>query len=116
MADPTPYQLRESDRPSWGLGEVVIGLVLSIVVAGVIFGLIAHAMGYTNDQLSRQDVPLSVVALSTALLWIGFIAVPVWAARTKGHGIVADFGARIRWIDVPLGLVAGVVAQFLIVP
>jgi membrane protease YdiL (CAAX protease family) len=118
MAGPTPHDLSEADgrQPAWGLGEVAAGLVLSFIVAGWVFSAIAHGMGYSNEQLAKQDVPLSVAALGTAMLWIGFVGAPVWAARTKGRGVVADFGVRIRWIDVPVGIVAGVVTQFVIAP
>jgi membrane protease YdiL (CAAX protease family) len=57
-----------------------------------------------------------MIALQYPPLWLGFVGVPVWAAATKGGGWVRDFRVRVKLLDVPLGLVSGVVAQLVLVP
>src|SRR4051812_6023269 len=117
MAVSTPYDASEADHPPrWGLGDAAVGFVLGFVVSSIAFTALAHGLGYTTREVADNRLPLWVLALSYPLLWLGFVAVPIWASRSKGRGIVADFGARIRWIDVPLGIAAGLVAQFVVVP
>jgi len=42
--------------------------------------------------------------------------VPVVASRRKGNGPVRDLGLRMRPRDVPLGIAAGLLGQFVLVP
>jgi membrane protease YdiL (CAAX protease family) len=63
-----------------------------------------------------EDLPLSLVALTQIPLWAGYLGVPWYAARTKGNGLVTDFHLWMRWVDVPLGLIAGLVTQLVLVP
>ena len=117
MAVSAPNDTSASDRlPRWGLGDAAVGWALAYVVASVAFVLIAGGLGYTNAQINADALPLWVIALSYPPLWLGFVGVPLWAARAKGSGIVADFRARFEWVDIPIGLVAGAVAQYVLVP
>ncbi|MCU1462349.1 MAG: Abortive infection protein [Acidimicrobiales bacterium] len=44
-------------------------------------------------------------------LWAGFVGVPIWAARRKGSGRVAeDFGLRIRPVDAVIGAAGALAA------
>src|SRR5690606_19467946 len=63
-----------------------------------------------------DDVPMTLYALVQAAQWVGFIGVPVLAARLKGSGAVHDFGARMEARDVPVGLLTGVALQLVMVP
>jgi membrane protease YdiL (CAAX protease family) len=38
-------------------------------------------------------------------------AVAIFAVRRKGNGVVRDLCARMRWLDIPVGLAIGLVAQ-----
>jgi len=107
---------READGiavPQWGIPDAVGGWLVA-QVAAVFGGAIVLAIsGYTDRT---DDLPLSVVAVLQALLWVGLLGAPLLVARRKGRGVVADFGLSIRPMDVPLGLVIGVVCQFVLVP
>ena len=59
---------------------------------------------------------LGFVVAGLVGLWVGFVGAPVVAARLKGSGsVVADFGLRVRPLDIPLGLVVGVASQLVLV-
>src|SRR6185503_4702101 len=70
----------------------------------------------TGQVYDARPTPLWLVAILQAFLWLGLLGAPVLAARTKGNGVVEDFGLRFRLIDVPVGLVIGVVSQLVLVP
>ena len=70
----------------------------------------------TGQIYDARPTPLWLVAILQAFLWLGLLGAPVLAARTKGNGVVEDFGLRFRLIDVPVGLVIGVVSQLVLVP
>ena len=115
MAAPEVTEPTAAPAPRWGIGDAVVGWVIAQVAAIFLGTLILAAFGYTSDE-SRDDLPITMIALSYPPLWLGFVGVPVWASVTKGYGIVRDFGARIKAIDVPIGVGAGALSQVLLVP
>src|SRR4051794_22464352 len=102
--------------PRWGIGDAVIGWVVAQVAAILLGSAILAAFGYTGDKASSHNLPITMIALSYPPLWLGFVGVPVWASMTKGYGIVRDFGARIKAIDIPIGIVVGTASQLILVP
>ena len=102
--------------PRWGLGDAAVGWVVAQTFALVGVLVLAAAYGYSQSDLADNDVSLTFTALQFPPLWLGFVGVPIWAAATKGAGWVADFAVRLRAIDVPIGVVAGLLAQFVLVP
>ena len=102
-----------SVAPRWGLGDALGGWLLAYSTAVLFGGLILAAFGYRGS--SGEDLPLTMIALQYPPLWLGFVGVPVWAAATKGYGVVPDFRARIKAVDL-FGIGAGVLAQFVLVP
>ncbi len=112
---PTPglgyyFSRQRWDGVGWGLGDVVVGWLLAEVVGGLLAAVLLVAFGYTS-----QNVPLWLDAVAEIPLWIFLIGVPVLATRLKGNGPVADLGLRLRWYDVPFGIVVGFVGQQLLV-
>jgi len=110
----TPSTETGAEKTSWGLGDALGGLLLANACAVVIGGLILAATGY--EPADSDTLPLTIVAALQVPLWLGYLGVPLWAARTKGNGVVADFGFRSRWIDAPVGLAIGVVTQVALIP
>lgn len=102
--------------PKWGIGDAIGGWALAYGAAAVFGTILLAAFGYTGEAASFERLPLTMIALQYPPLWLGFVAVPVWAAATKGYGAVRDFHLRIRPIDVPIGVVGGLVGQYLLVP
>lgn len=92
------------------MGDALAGTALSVVVANVV-AVVAFAV--SNTPAGKVDeIPLWAVALLEIPLWAVLVA---WAWRTtlrKGVGsLVADFGLRAEWRDVPVGLAVGLAAQ-----
>ena len=103
--------------PRWGMGDAVLGWVIAQSCAALALVLVLQpAFGYSADQVADKDVSLGFTALNFPALWIGFIGVPIWVAAVKGRGWIADFRVRIRAIDLPVGVVSGIAAQFVLVP
>jgi membrane protease YdiL (CAAX protease family) len=100
----------------WGMGDAIVGWFFAYASAALLGALILAAFGYTGEETTTANLPLSMIALQYPPLWLGFVGVPVWAAATKGGGWVRDFRVRLRAIDVPLGLVVGTLAQLVVVP
>jgi uncharacterized protein len=93
----------------WGMGDAVAGSVLTIL-APVVVAVAVLALSGREDL---DDLSLAGTALLTVPLWVGLAGAPWWSTRLKGRrSLAADFGLRVRWSDVPLGLVTGLVGQF----
>jgi membrane protease YdiL (CAAX protease family) len=92
------------------MGGAVVGLVGSQIVLAVILA----ATGRTTDQI--DDLPLSLVAVSQAGLWLGLLGVPLLVTRLKGSGLVADLGLRIEARDLWVGGSIGAVLQLVVLP
>jgi membrane protease YdiL (CAAX protease family) len=105
---PAPAAPGPGDVPRWGLGDAAVGWLLSVTLSTLTYLLVLGATGRTAED----DLPLGLTLLASAGLWVGFIGVPIVVTRVKGHGPVADLGLAVRWIDVPVGLLIGAVAQF----
>jgi membrane protease YdiL (CAAX protease family) len=90
------------------MGDAVAATVIGIVVSSVVGGLVLGIAGYD----SSDDLALWALGVLQIPLWVGLAGVPIWASWKKGTGSLAqDFGLRMRWIDVPVGLVAGFACQ-----
>ena len=98
--------------PRWGLGDVGLGFVLAEVAAAVVGVVVLGVLGYTQPD----QVPLWLETVLEIPLWVFLVGVPVVASQRKGNGPVRDFGWRMRWSDVPLGIGAGLAGQILLVP
>ncbi len=66
----------------WGLGDVVAGLVVGIVVSQVVLAILLAATGRTIDEV--DDLPLSLVLLAEAGLWVGLLGAPYLANAPQG--------------------------------
>jgi membrane protease YdiL (CAAX protease family) len=98
----------------WGLGDVVTGLVLGFAVSQVVLSIVLAATDRTLDEV--DDLPLSLVLLSQAGLWVGLFGVPWFVTRTKGGGLIADLDLRARWRDLWVGGSLGTVLQLAVLP
>jgi hypothetical protein len=96
--------------PRWGLGDAAVGLLVGWVSAAVVVSLWVGAGGNDNNT------SLGLLAAGEAALWLGLLGAPIWASRRKGAGdLGADFGLAFRWTDAPVGVVAGVACQYVLV-
>jgi uncharacterized protein len=100
------------ETPRWGLGDVAIGFFSAELAAAFVGVVVVAALGYTK----QDQIPLWLEYVLEIPLWAFLIGVPVVASRRKGNGPVRDLGLRMRWVDVPLGIGAGLVGQLVLVP
>ena len=100
------------DARRWGLGDVWLGILGSIVVV-VLVGSVIIAVGGYDDF---DDAPMWLFSLANAPLHLTMLAVAVWAVTTKGRGVVPDLGLEFKAADIGTGILAGVLAQFILVP
>jgi hypothetical protein len=70
----------------------------------------------TGATYEARPVPLWLIAVLQAFLWLGLLGAPALAARTKGRSLVEDFGLRFRRVDLPVGVAIGVASQLVLVP
>ncbi len=128
----------DRDRPGdirWGLPDVFIGLVASWVAAVVVLAVVLavagldtsgetgtgsyvgrYGMGDALDQ-ERSDpaLPLWTLPVGQIGLWAGLAITVFVAATRRGTGLRRDFGWSMRISDIPVGLVAGLLSQVLVV-
>lgn len=99
----------------WGLGEAAVGWIVAVTLGATIGGLIVAAAGYSVAN-GTDDLPLWLIAITQVPLWVGLVGAPLYAVRSAGHSLRADFGFSIRWIDVPVGIAIGLFCQLVLVP
>ena len=83
----------------WGLGDVAIGLVPTVLSAVAYLGTIGR------DEPDPAPTIAGLV-VGSLFLWAFLIGVPLVATSRKGGGPARDLGLRFRWIDLaafPLG-------------
>ena len=85
----------EVGRPWWGLGDVAAGIGASLFLSTFVGAIVFALAGWEGTD----EVPVWGLALLQVPLWTGYLLVLVLAARTKGHGVVEDFGVRQRLLD-----------------
>lgn len=123
--------------PRWGLGDAIGGWLVAVATSTVVGVFVLGVTGAPPDAPSgvgaavgevvgrlatgrppevTRPAPLALTALLQVPLWSMLVLVPVVVATTKGHGVVRDFGLRMRLLDVPVGLATGAACQLLAVP
>lgn len=109
-AGTSPSGLAEPDEEvRWGLGDAIAGLAVTLLAPVVVIIAVLAVAG----RQDLEDIPLWATALLQVPLWAGLLGAPVLASWTKGRAsLAADFGLKMRWTDIPLGLVVGFVGQF----
>ncbi len=94
----------------WGLGDVILGLVVGLLLSSVLAGI---WMAFSGDE----QLSIGGKAFSQMGLWTGLVGSVILATRRKGSSsITRDFGWAARKIDVLLGIGVGLGAQLVIVP
>jgi membrane protease YdiL (CAAX protease family) len=99
-------------RPRWGLGEVLLGLLVAVVASSIVGAI---ALGATGDD-DFDELPMWLYSIVQAGQYVGFVGVPLLFTRVKGNGPVLDLGARLQARDVPIGIALGVGLQLIVVP
>lgn len=102
----------EIDQVRWGMGDAVLGTVLTVTVPA----LVGTAVLLSSGRTDFAGASLAAVALLQMPLWAGLLGAPLWSTYGKGRRSLADdFGLRMRWRDIPVGLGAGFATQLVLV-
>jgi membrane protease YdiL (CAAX protease family) len=109
---------------AFGLAEAALGILAGFLLASLAVSIYSAASrhGHPASQYGEEIVSLCG-------LWVGFVGAAVTASRlaavpgrdgapARGTGsIVGDYGLVLHpWPDIPVGIVAGVASQYLLVP
>jgi uncharacterized protein len=121
VSEPTTTPDRASIANSFGLIEALIGLLVGLVAESLLIAVYDAASGHPNDTTSLGPLCFGLIGL-----WIGFVGSGVVAtrrhARAAGYTggtikrLSQGLGFRIRPIDLPIGIAAGLISQYLLVP
>jgi len=90
-------------RPPWTFVDMFAGLGVVLLFSVVLSGPLSSIGGSAT------------LIVSTLPLWLGLIGTVVWACRRHGTGnLVRDLALRVRWIDLAIGLGAGLALRIVI--
>lgn len=127
----------EIDRPRYGAGALILTFLGAQLLSSIAYTVATvsttydftvpagagASVGQASAQFATEQAltigvppPLWLTALLQVPLWFGLGAIPIWFARKRGRGVVADLGLRMRAIDIPIGLAIGVFCQLVMVP
>ncbi len=102
----------EHDRVRWGMGDALVGTLLAIVVPTLV---VVAVLGVTGRS-DLEGLSLGATALLQVPLWAGLLGAPLWSTYGKGRrNLALDFGLRMRWSDMPLGIAVGLGTQIVLV-
>ncbi len=87
--------------PRWGLPDAALAYGIALFCSILLSFMVADPTSLSIYESAVLSIPL----------WILSIGCPIWATSTKGNGPRIDLGLDIRWVDIPIGLVGGAVAQ-----
>lgn len=100
--------------PRWGLGDAALGWLLGQVGGLITITLVVALSGRSIDEL--DELSMSLIVVAQIGLWAGLLGVPLVVARTKGNGVVSDFGVRMTGRDPLVGGAWGFLTQLLLIP
>jgi membrane protease YdiL (CAAX protease family) len=108
-------------RDAWfWLMLAALGWLAGQFLSAVVLFVVAIANGHTHDlsELLRRAVPPAwVVLCGLAGLWVGFLGAVTLASKLRGTGrVLRDMRWGFRGWDPLIGLGAGVVGQFVLLP
>jgi membrane protease YdiL (CAAX protease family) len=96
----------------WGLGDVLIGIVLFFVSQAFIAVGVVTLVSLAGAEVSEDgNSGLLLLALTAPVGWAVMVGWPLWLSRVKGTGSPArDFGLAMRPTDLLLGVGGGLMA------
>lgn len=101
MSEPDAFSGRPGVR--WGLGDVLVGLVLILTLPAVTAVTLGAIAG-----VGPSDPPHWYVMSVLGAGWVGLGVWPVVVARLKGRGTRRDFGLAVRGRDLWVGTVTAI--------
>lgn len=103
---PTPSPTAAPARSPWTFVDVFVGLGAVLLVATTLSAVI---------RLTGVELGSAALLVAALPVWVGLLGTAIWACRRHGTGNpVNDLALRIRWIDLLIGLAAGLGLRFAI--
>jgi membrane protease YdiL (CAAX protease family) len=100
--DPSP----DRPRSPWTFVDVFVGLGVVLLVATTLSAVI---------RVTGVELGPAALLVAALPVWIGLLGTAFWACRRHGTGnLVTDLALRVRWIDLLIGLGAGLGLRFAI--
>jgi CAAX protease family protein len=97
-----------------------LGFVVGQLLSAVLLAAVAAVNGHGRDLsalLGRAVPPAWVVVCGLVGLWLGFLGAVVTASRRRGTGhVLADMRWGFRRWDPVIGVVTGLLGQFVLLP
>lgn len=100
-----------------GVKEVLLGYAAAIVLGGLAVAIVQSGQAVKSGGTLRSDL------VDLAVLYVCYVGAALATYRRCGYGtrvtrrgLEEAFGVAIRPLDVPLGIAAGVLAQYIFVP
>lgn len=124
-----PEQLFPRQKKEWGLFEVVnsflISMCLQIVIVLIIFTDVLYgSVGRGGEGMSEVELTKALensilqphmIILSSFALYLPWVFMMWYSTRYRGRKSFAkDFGVRVKWIDLPVGLLIAIVLAALV--
>jgi membrane protease YdiL (CAAX protease family) len=108
-------------RAAWfWVGAGVVGWVAGQVISAFLVVMVAAVNGHSHDWSAlakRSPQPAWLVVCGLVGLWIGFLGAVVIASKRRGTGhVLADMRWGFRKWDPLVGIVVGVLGQFVLLP
>jgi uncharacterized protein len=101
----------EAPPVRWGMGEALAGNATILVASVFVVTTVVVLLG--EDAVG--DGGIGMIVLLQVPVWLGLLGAPLFATYAKGRGsLAADFGLRMRWTDIPLGVIVGIGGQFVL--
>lgn len=124
QAPVAPQNLFPKERKEWGLFEVVNSVIISLclqvvivlfIMVDVLFGSIGRAgEGASEAEITTAltDAVLQphVIILSALAMYVPWVFMMWYSTNYRGRkSFKKDFWVKVKWIDIPLGLLMGLV-------
>lgn len=102
-----PVEVESPPSSPATLTDAAIGFLVGILASTFLGALVFTVVG--------EDGQLAVTAASLLGLWIGLLWSALRASRKRGTGSLReDFGLRVTWGDLVIGVLAGIGVQMLV--
>ncbi|MCY3619686.1 MAG: hypothetical protein OXG66_18575, partial [Acidimicrobiaceae bacterium] len=106
-----PTMMPATTRLKWAVVGWTLGFLGSLAAVVV---LALYGLDLGGDDAS-SELTLGPLFLLQIPLWIGLLGTPL-LARTRGLNWKEQMGWRMRLVDVPTGIAAGLLLQFVLLP
>lgn len=96
----TPAPRTAVPRSPWTFADVFVGLGAVLLVGTVVSAVI---------RLTGIEPGSAALLIGALPVWIGLLGTAIWACRRHGTGnVITDLALRLTWVDLFIGLGAGV--------